>query len=168
MKKDDRQYGWPLGLYQNTKANIEALTGTTGGEIAYATDTGEDGVYDAVAAGWVWGRAGGSGLTWQVVTTDDDLVADNGYVVNSASLVTLTLPATASINGIIRVVGVGAGGWLIEQLADQQIHFGNLSTTVGVTGSVASVHDRDAVELICVVADDEWQVISSVGNLEVT
>jgi hypothetical protein len=61
MIKNDRQLGTPFGLFSNTKANIEALTGLTGGETAYATDTGEDGVYDAVAEEWVWGRSGGGG-----------------------------------------------------------------------------------------------------------
>lgn len=61
MIKNDRQLGAPFGLFSDTKANIEALTGLTGGETAYATDTGEDGVYDAVGSAWVWGRSGGGG-----------------------------------------------------------------------------------------------------------
>jgi hypothetical protein len=61
MIKNDRQLGAPFGLFSDTKTNIEALTGLTGGETAYATDTGEDGVYDAVAEEWVWGRSGGGG-----------------------------------------------------------------------------------------------------------
>lgn len=62
MIKNDRQLGAPFGLFSDTKANIEALTGLTGGETAYATDTGEDGVYDAVGSAWVWGRSGGGGF----------------------------------------------------------------------------------------------------------
>jgi hypothetical protein len=62
---------------------------------------------------------------------------------------------------------MGAGGWTITQNANGVIHFGNKSSTVGVGGSLASVHIRDAVELICCVANNEWNVISSVGNLTV-
>lgn len=58
MIKNDRQLGKPFGLFRDTKSNVEALAGLTGGETAYATDTGEDGIYDAVAAEWVWGRSG--------------------------------------------------------------------------------------------------------------
>jgi hypothetical protein len=65
MRKDDLQLGRPSRLYQNTKANIEALTGLTGGEEAYATDTGEKGHYDAVAAEWSWGGGSGGGLIFQ-------------------------------------------------------------------------------------------------------
>lgn len=61
MKNNDTQIGRPAVLYRETKANIEAFTSLVGGEVAYATDTGEDGVYDAVGSAWVWGRAGGGG-----------------------------------------------------------------------------------------------------------
>lgn len=60
MKINDNQLGRPEVLYKNTKSNIEALSGMTGGEIAYATDTGEDGIYDSVVNTWVWGRSGSS------------------------------------------------------------------------------------------------------------
>jgi len=36
--------------YIDTKAAIEALTGLVGGERGYATDTGEEGHYDAVTS----------------------------------------------------------------------------------------------------------------------
>lgn len=71
MRKGDAQLGAPQILYQNTKANLEALSGLVGGEIAYATDTGEDGVYDAVLASWSWGRAGGGGGTTIPIVTSD-------------------------------------------------------------------------------------------------
>jgi hypothetical protein len=62
---------------------------------------------------------------------------------------------------------MGAGGWTITQGAGQQVHFGNKDTTSGAGGSLASVHIRDAAELICCVADVEFNVISSVGNITI-
>ena len=50
-----RALEWWAIRYRDTKANIEALTGLVGGEVAYATDTGEEGHYDAVGAAWDWG-----------------------------------------------------------------------------------------------------------------
>jgi len=47
--------------YIDTKAAIEALTGLVGGERGYATDTGEEGHYDAVTSAWNWGGGGGGG-----------------------------------------------------------------------------------------------------------
>jgi hypothetical protein len=75
MLVNDRQYGRPLVLYQDTQANVEALSGdaVAEGAVAYATDTDQIGTYDGSA--WQWGSA---------VSALDDL-----------SDVTLTSPALA-------------------------------------------------------------------------
>jgi len=68
--------------------------------------------------------AGGTaGFPWTAVTADTQMAANNGYIANSASLITLTLPLSANINfgDIIRVTGMGAGGWKIAQNASQRI-----------------------------------------------
>ena len=52
MKHNDRQYGIPFCEYNDTKANIEAITGLSEGCIAYATDTNELGTYDGST--WQW------------------------------------------------------------------------------------------------------------------
>lgn len=109
----------------------------------------------------------GGGITWSIITADQSAVVDNGYICNKGTLLTLTLPTTSAVNTVIRVAGMNAGLWKIAQNASQKIHFGNVTTTTGTGGSLASVHARDAVELICVVADLEWNVISSVGNITV-
>ncbi len=68
--------------------------------------------------------AGGTaGFPWTAVTANTQMAANNGYIANSASLITLTLPLSANINfgDIIRVTGMGAGGWKIAQNASQRI-----------------------------------------------
>lgn len=107
----------------------------------------------------------GTGLTWNIITTDTTASVNNGYVTNSASLVTVTLPATAAAGSVIRVAGYGSGGWQIAQNAGQQIRFGNISTTAGATGGLESSNENDAVELICVVADTDFIVVSTMGNI---
>lgn len=102
-----------------------------------------------------------------VTGTTQTMAANNGYRANNAGLVTLSLPATAAIDTVIRVVGVGAGGWRVAQATGQQIHFGNKSTTAGGTGRIDSTHQRDCIELLCIAANTTWQVVSSVGNLDV-
>lgn len=102
-----------------------------------------------------------------VTGTSQTLAPDTSYRVNNAALCTLTLPATAALDTVIRIIGVGAGGWRIAQNASQQIHFGNLSSTAGASGRLDSTHRRDVVELQCVTANLEWQVISAVGNIDV-
>jgi hypothetical protein len=111
---------------------------------------------------------GGGGITWNEVTgTTQSMSVDNGYIANNASLVTLTLPTTAAVGKIVRITGKGAGGWKIAQNASGIIHFGNLDTTTGTGGYLQSSDRRDSIELICVVANNEWNVISSIGNITV-
>lgn len=83
MKLDDQQLGKPARLYQNTKANITALSLAAGDEgcMAYATDTDEIGAFDGAA--WDWIVAGVTAFDPDTILTDDDgniLVDDDGNV----------------------------------------------------------------------------------------
>lgn len=102
-----------------------------------------------------------------VTATTQAMAVNTVYGANNAALVTLTLPATAAQGDTLQLVGVGAGGWRVAQAAGQQVHFGNLSSTVGATGRLDSTHPRDSIELICIVANTTWQVVTSIGNIDV-
>lgn len=101
----------------------------------------------------------------EVTTTTQAFAVNTSYIMNNAALVTGTLPATAAVGSVIEVVGEGAGGWLIAQNASQEIRFGDVVTTNGVTGSLASTNAGDVVRLVCITTDTIWRVISSVGNI---
>jgi len=108
-------------------------------------------------------------MGWDEITgTAKTVIVDEGYMANNASLVTFTLPATAAELTRFRIVGKGAGGWKIAQLAGQQILDGSSSTTVGTGGKIDSTDDAAAIELICTVADTKWTVISSEGAYVLT
>jgi hypothetical protein len=109
----------------------------------------------------------GGGITWSVVTSDGNLVADTGILANKGTLLTLTLPTTCAVGKTIRVAGMNAGLWKIAQNASQYIKFGNQTTTTGTGGYISSVLTYDAVELVCIEADLGFVVVSSVGNLTV-
>lgn len=113
--------------------------------------------------------AGGGGITWQIQTIDlNPMVVDNGYIANKAGLLTFTLPGTSAVGTVLRVTGMNTDvGWRIAQGAGQQIHFSGLSTTAGAGGYVESTLKRDSIELVCVVADTEWNVVSMMGNVTV-
>jgi hypothetical protein len=114
------------------------------------------------------GWADRSALSWSVITGTSQAAAINsGYLVNSATLSTITLPATAAVGSLLEIVGVGAGGWRLSQAAGQQVVFGNLSNTTGTGGQLNSTHQRDCIRLVCIVADTTWQVVSSIGNIDV-
>lgn len=103
----------------------------------------------------------------EIAGTSQTAAINTAYGANNASLVTITLPASAVIGSIVEVIGIGAGGWRVAQASGQIIHFGSIDTTSGATGYIESTHRRDTVILRCVVADTDWQVVGAVGNLTV-
>jgi hypothetical protein len=73
-----------------------------------------------------------TGIKWQAVATPSQQAQpNNGYIANSASLVTITLPASPAVGDVVRVSGAGSGGWKIAQNADQSI----LGANLGLVGS---------------------------------
>lgn len=102
-----------------------------------------------------------------VVTADGSLAVNTGTLANKGTLLTLTLPTTAAVGTLIRVTGMNAGLWRIAQNANQKIHFGLLTTTTGVGGSITSTATYDSIDLVCSVANLEWVATSSIGNLTV-
>jgi hypothetical protein len=63
------------------------------------------------------------------------------------------------------IAGTNAAGWEIAQASGQIIYYGTVNTTSGATGSLASSATYDAIQLICIVANTTWMVISSIGNI---
>ena len=111
---------------------------------------------------------GGSGITWSAVTADATMAVNTGSLANKGTLLTLTLPATSSVGATVRVAGFNSGLWKVAQAANQYIKYGNQTTATGSGGSLASVLTYDAVELVCIVENLGWVVVSSVGNVTVT
>ena len=111
---------------------------------------------------------GSGGITWNEVTGTTQAASVNaGYIANNAALVTITIPTTAAVGDVVRVTGKGAGGWKIAQNASEIIHFLGTNTTTGTGGSLASTGTYDGVEIVCVVANTEWVVASSMGNITI-
>jgi hypothetical protein len=94
-------------------------------------------------------------------------IPNSSYRITSTGLVTITLPTTAKPDTVIKIIGIGSGGWKITQNANQRIYFGNKVTLAGTAGSINSTNQRDCVELICITENLEWQVYSSIGNINV-
>lgn len=108
--------------------------------------------------------------TWIDVTAGARAVANGEkYLSDNAVSVAFTLPASSNIGDYFRIAGV-QGSWTLAQNANQQIKFGSSSTTVGITGSLASTNAGDCIELVATntSASSVWRVISSIGNITVT
>ena len=110
-----------------------------------------------------------AGLAWTNVTgTSAVMVKSNAYQANNVGLVTLTMPSVASstFGDTIRVGGFGAGGWAIQCVATQLIHYG--ATPTSAAGTLVSTNRYDQVELVCSSTTTEWFVRYVIGNLGTT
>jgi len=112
----------------------------------------------------------GGGLTWTAATANTTMVADNGYITLHATPATkleYTLPASCAVGKVLRIAGQTAGGWKVIQAANQYINFGDTATTTGVAGYLEFTDAGDCIEMVCIVADLGFRVVSSIGNITV-
>ncbi len=120
---------------------------------------------------WV-GLGGLATYSWQTVTANTTMAIDTAYFANGTTAGTplvFTLPASAPVGSTIEIAGMGVKGWRIAQGSGQQIFFGNLQTTVGATGLIASTHQGDGIKIVGSIANTTRRVPAggSQGNLEV-
>lgn len=148
--------------------NGQILIGFTGQDPLPANLLAGDNISIANTGGSITiSSTGLAGFSWTVVTTTThQMASNNGYINESSTLTTYTLPATSVVGDEIDILGSGTGGWKIAQMASQQIVLGNKSSTVGTGGSVASTLPSDSGYMICKVANSIWQFASAPqGNL---
>lgn len=105
-----------------------------------------------------------TGFTWNNTVSDTDMDAGNGYIVNSAVLVTLTMSATLVRGDLFEVTAVGAGGWAIQLNAGQTIRLG--SDLSSAAGSLSSTSIGDSVRLVA-TSTTSLSVLSSIGNITI-
>ncbi len=100
-------------------------------------------------------------LTWTEVTgTSQAMAVNNGYIANNGSLVSLSLPTTAAVGDVVAVSGKGAGSFRITQAASQQIFSPDTSSTSGAGGYVDANTQYGSIELVCITANNIWEVRS--------
>jgi hypothetical protein len=83
---------------------------------------------------------------------------NTGYLADGGGLITLTLPAGASLGNMIRVAGLGSGGWSIAT-GGQTIVCGVTSSSTGVS----STNQYDCIELVY-VSGSKLVALSTIGN----
>jgi hypothetical protein len=154
-----------LGVATNGQLPI----GSTGADPVLGTLSAGTGISITNGSGSITINSSGAGLTWTDVTgATQTLAVNNGYTSNDAStLVTFTLPTTAAYGSVMAVVGKATGLWTIAQNSGQTIHFGSSNTTTGTGGSLSSTKQYDVVYLLCTIANTDFTVLQSIGNLTV-
>ena len=149
--------------------NGQTFIGSTGVNPVAATLTAGVGITITNGAGSITiaGTGAGGFATVDQAGAAVTMVASTQYVANNDGLVTLTLPAVAAEGDTFRIIGKGAGGWLMAQAAGQTTHFGNLATTAGAGGSIASTNQWDGITIVCVTANTTFAIYGAQGNLTV-
>lgn len=142
---------------------IAAVTVTNTKIVTVNSSTGEIGAIPTP----IPSAYGGSPVWTEVTGTTQTAAVMSGYIANNGALVTITLPATAIVGDRVAVAGKGAGMWRLSQNASQVIHFGMTDTTTGTGGYLAATHKYDCVELLCVTANTDWVVRSSMGSITI-
>jgi hypothetical protein len=82
----------------------------------------------------------------------------------------MTLPAVCAVGDSIRLTNQNAAGtFRVRQTAGVTIFFDQLATTTGIAGyiQVTNAGARASVELVCVTANTDWNVISSIGTFTI-
>ena len=139
-----------------------AITGAPGGKLDAGLSSYDDTQFTVDADGYV--QIIGGGLTWVEETgATRALLVNQGVIGNRATAQTFTLPATAALGSIIRIVNKGAGLITIAQNAGQNCRLGDTVSTTGVGGTMTATATGDTIELVCTTANTDFAVLSSVG-----
>lgn len=134
-----------------------------------ASLTAGSGVSITNASGSVTISSAGGGTTWKLISANQTLVAGESYLVNtSGGAITLALPATAVIGDYFRVYNLSASNQVtISQGAGQQVRIASSLTTLGAGGSLTTTSAGDSLEIVCSVANNNFNVVSLIGNITV-
>ncbi len=141
----------------------------TGVVIAQGTNNSQSTLIDTDGSTDIWFTNSRFNTPQQITLTSTATatLTNTAYVANGGSLVDIPLPTSQSDGDLFQVIGAGAGGWAITQITAQQIVFGNMATTSGASGSLASTNRYDNLTLKYVTALTAWTVVSSTGNITV-
>jgi hypothetical protein len=112
---------------------------------------------------WSFTGGGAGGVTWNAIDADVTMESDNGYAVNSAALVILTVPAVIALGDTFEIANMNTGGWLINLNAGQTASLGDVDSSVA--GTLASTANGDCIRLVAVSATD-LVILSVVGNID--
>lgn len=142
MQRVDRQFGFPDRDFQGTKEEIEALTGLTGGETAYATNYPSAPFGKFGTGTWHWSNNEiGGGTPFTGVDQIGIYGLDDGVPVGTGTWMDFGSNLTVSRSGtVLRVDASGGGGGGVDQIGffglDEGVPIGT-GSYLNVTGGRA-------------------------------
>lgn len=155
----------------NTMVGDAGSGGTKG--LVPAPATGDSTKFLRGDASWVT-VSGGSGLSTSTVTADTTMAINNAYITNSASLLAMKLPATSAVGDVIRIISQGTGKFKVVTNASasaQLIHRDSVTSNTSsssVTDVLLATNQYSCVDLECIVANSEWNVINDISTTTVS
>ena len=100
--------------------------------------------------------SGGSSLTWATASNSITAAANYGYIVDSVSYVTITMPAVFAVGDVVKIVGKGTGKWKVAPPAGDAIHY--LSENVNSLSYFTATNYKGSCELHGITANSEWEI----------
>ncbi len=105
---------------------------TGGSKIEAGLDTNDNGVLEAGEVATTSYVCSGPGVLWVAVTTATQARPNTGYLVDGAAQIAITLPTEPAVGDIVRVSGLGDGGWKVTPNAGQSISTPGIASGIGV------------------------------------
>lgn len=154
-------------------ATGEIFVGATGADAAWLAAGDANKVLTAHGAGnAVTWETPGAGTTWltkaNATANVTPATVNYAYTINHATPATLleiTLPATATFGDRVEIVGNTSGMWKLIAATGDTIKL--LSSTTSAGGYLLATTQYDCVEVVCTVENDTWVVCKSTGNLTI-
>lgn len=141
---------------------VDSLAADTGVAVPVAgtiTLSGGTAISTSASGSTVTFNGIGGGFETTVVTADTAMAVNRAYITNKAGTsATMTLPVTAAVGDAIRISGLGATSYTIAQNAGQTIRMNATSSTTGAGGSAAPTSQYQTIELLCIVANTDWEI----------
>lgn len=152
-------------------ADVNTLTGDSGGAISPTAGNinilGGTGIATAGSGSTITINGVGGGYETTVVTGDTAVAVNRAYITNKAgTAAVMTLPATFAVGDSVRISGLGATGWVVTaNTGDNMVMNG---TTGGAAGTATNTSQYQTIELVGIVADTTWEIISSSDAVTIT
>src|SRR5258706_10103765 len=94
-----------------------------------------------------------SDLVWSTITSDTQMEANHGYIVDSSGPVILTLPTISNVGDKYEVIEINSGTFSVVQNLGQLITNQGVATTPGALNGIVSTATGDLVRLVTTVTD---------------
>lgn len=156
--------------------SLNTLTGNTGGAVPPTAGNinvigvGAISVQGVIGTSTLTITSGNPFFVWQVITSSQTAVTQNGYFTNGTGTIQLQLPSTSNVGDIFTVAAINSSLWQVTQANSQQILFGDRLTTAGSPGYIISADLGDTAEFVCYVGSktnpgaEKWMIIDSIGS----